>query len=61
MKLFLLYIVFNPCILYAYVDPGSGSYFFQVLIATILGFLYVIKLYWKRIIEWTRNKFSKDE
>lgn len=32
-----------------YLDPGSGSYLLQLLIAGILGALFAIRLYWKRI------------
>ncbi|MCX5782699.1 MAG: hypothetical protein NT145_08415 [Elusimicrobia bacterium] len=34
---------------YAYLDPGMGSYIFQILIASVLGLLYSIKLFWKSI------------
>ena len=33
----------------AYVDPGTGSYFLQILIAGILGAAFTLKLYWRRI------------
>lgn len=33
----------------AYLDPGSGSYLFQLVIAGALGMLYGLKHYWKRI------------
>jgi hypothetical protein len=39
----------------AYIDPGSGSYFFQIMIAALLGGLYAIKIYWKNIC----SKFDK--
>ena len=32
---------------YAYLDPGTGSYVFQILMATSLGVLYAIKLFWR--------------
>ena len=32
-----------------YLDPGSGSYLLQLLIAGFLGALFAIRLYWKRI------------
>jgi len=32
-----------------YLDPGSGSYLLQLLIAGILGALFALRLYWKRI------------
>jgi len=44
----LLHLIFpQPC--FAYIDPGSGSYFLQILVAGLLGLLYSIKLYWARI------------
>jgi hypothetical protein len=34
---------------HAYIDPGSGSYILQYLIAAFLGVLFTIKIYWRRI------------
>ena len=45
-----LHIVF-PARAHAYVDPGTGSYFLQFLIAGLLGLLYSIKIYWRKIKE----------
>lgn len=33
----------------AYIDPGTGSYIFQLLIATAVGGLFAIKIFWTRI------------
>jgi len=44
----MLHLVF-PQRSYAYIDPGSGSYFLQILVAGLLGLLYSIKLFWARI------------
>jgi hypothetical protein len=33
----------------AYLDPGSGSYLIQLLIATLLGGAFVIKAFWRQI------------
>jgi hypothetical protein len=32
-----------------YIDPGSGSFIFQLIIATLLGAAFIVKAYWKRI------------
>jgi hypothetical protein len=32
-----------------YLDPGSGSFILQVLLATILGAAFAIKVYWTKI------------
>jgi hypothetical protein len=43
----------------AYIDPGSGSMIIQVIIATILGGLMAIKIFWQRISCFFKNLFSK--
>lgn len=55
-----------PSKAYAYVDPGSGSYFFQVVLAAILGAGFTIRLYWKNFKDLLRRilssgKSNKDE
>ncbi len=40
---------------YAYLDPGTGSYIFQILIAGLLGSTFFLKSAIKKII----NKFRK--
>jgi hypothetical protein len=35
--------------LYAYLDPGTGSYIFQLAIAGIAGALLAIKIFWQKI------------
>jgi glycerol uptake facilitator-like aquaporin len=34
---------------HAYLDPGTGSYIFQLLLGSILGSLMVVKIYWRQI------------
>jgi hypothetical protein len=33
----------------AYVDPGTGSFIFQVLIGAFLGAAVALKVFWRRI------------
>jgi ABC-type Na+ efflux pump permease subunit len=44
---------------YAYLDPGTGSYMFQIIIAMLIGVLYSIKLFWSKIVIFVKNLFSK--
>jgi len=44
---------------YAYLDPGTGSYMFQLAIALLAGGLFAIKLYWRRIKTFFGSVFSK--
>ena len=43
----------------AYLDPGTGSYIFQVLIAAFIGGLYTIKIYGQKIKDFFIGQFSK--
>jgi hypothetical protein len=43
----------------AYLDPGSGSFIIQILIATLVGGLFIVKSYWQKILGFFRNLFSK--
>ncbi|HMO33221.1 MAG TPA: hypothetical protein PKE07_09485 [Lacibacter sp.] len=38
-----------------YIDPGSGSYLVQVIIAAVLGVLFYFKTTWN----WIRSFFIK--
>ncbi len=34
----------------AYMDPGTGSLFLQLLLGGVAGFLVFVKLFWHRIL-----------
>lgn len=55
----VFFIVFFSHNAYAYLDPGSGSFIFQMLIAAIVGGLFVIKLYFNKIKAFFKKVFSK--
>jgi hypothetical protein len=47
---FLLYfLVAAAPAAHAYIDPGTGSYVFQVVVGAILGAAVAIKVFWRRI------------
>jgi hypothetical protein len=45
----------------AYLDPGSGSFILQLLLATLLGSLFIIKTYWRKIKDFFGRLFSKNK
>ena len=47
--LLVLHLLLFPPPTYAYIDPGTGSYIVQVLIAGLLGVLISLRFYWARI------------
>jgi len=46
---------------YAYLDPGAGSYIFQVIVAALLGALFMAKVFWARITGFFRKRLSRLE
>ena len=49
----------SPRAAYAYLDPGTGSYIIQLVIAFLLGGSLVIRIYWKKIKTYLANLFSQ--
>jgi hypothetical protein len=45
----------------AYLDPGSGSFLLQLLLAGILGGLFVVKMSWSRIKGFFRRLFTRGQ
>ena len=39
----------------AYLDPGTGSMALQLLMASILGFLFTLKTYWGKLKAFVKN------
>jgi hypothetical protein len=46
---------------YGYIDPGTGSFMVQVLIAMFAGAALTVKIFWKKIKKFFSGLFSKDK
>jgi hypothetical protein len=57
--LVLAFFLASPAPAYAYLDPGTGSYVFQILIAALVGVGFLVKIYWVRIKGLAVRLFSK--
>jgi hypothetical protein len=44
---------------HAYLDPGTGSYLLQIVIAGLLGAAFTLKLFWKRLLLFFGRNPSK--
>ena len=44
---------------HGYLDPGSWSYLWQLLIGGMLGGLFAVKLYWTKIKAFFYSHFAK--
>ena len=45
----------------AYIDPGSGSFILQALIATLAGALVAVNIYWQKIKRFLGLSSDDDE
>ena len=54
-------LLLSPTSAHAYLDPGTGSYVLQMIIAGLLGAAFAVKLYWLRIKRFIVGIFSKNE
>lgn len=52
--LILLWLIF-PRPAYAYLDPGTGSYMLQLILAALLGAAFAVKVFWNDIKTFFRN------
>jgi len=41
--------LFIPTITFAYLDPGSGSYLIQIIVASVAGAGYLLKVNWEKV------------
>jgi hypothetical protein len=46
---------------HAYLDPGAGSYILQILIAGLFGALFMLKVFWGKIVGFFSKSSSKLE
>lgn len=60
LGLIWFFVLASP--IYAYLDPGTGSMFLQLLMGGIAGVLVIAKMYWKKLLEagWFRSKNNED-
>jgi len=38
-----------PSYAYGYIDPGTGSYIFQIVVAAFVAVSFAVKVYWHKI------------
>ena len=48
-----------PTAALAYIDPGTGSYLIQLLVAGFVAVSFTTKIFWKRISKFVSTKIFK--
>jgi hypothetical protein len=50
--------VLAPVPAHAYIDPGTGSFLFQAIAATLIGGIFFVRMSWQRIRERMKRLFG---
>jgi hypothetical protein len=62
LKIFLLVAagaLLFPRHIYGYIDPGTGSYVFQIIVAAFVAISFAVKIFWHKIKNFFRGLFAK--
>lgn len=43
---------------YGYLDPGTGSYIVQLLVGGLLGGLFAVGIFWKKVLAFIKRIFT---
>jgi O-antigen/teichoic acid export membrane protein len=60
LSLAAIFWLARPIEAHAYVDPSTGSYMLQMLLAGILAAAFAVKMFWRNLKEMARRMFSTD-
>jgi len=58
---FVCLLVIMPRTARAYLDPGTGSYIIQVIIASVLGASFAFRHFWRSLSKFMPRFFLKKE
>ena len=59
--LLIISVLILPRTICAYIDPGTGSYVFQILIAALVAVGFALKIFWSKIKNIFRNVFNREK
>jgi hypothetical protein len=59
LLLLVLALLLLPSTAQAYLDPGTGSYVLQLLLGTVLGGLFALGVFWRRVLAFVKRLFKR--
>jgi len=54
-----LVVLLLPSVALAYLDPGTGSYVLQLALGAVLGGLFAVGLFWRRVVAFVKGLFKR--
>jgi hypothetical protein len=61
LLLLILLLLVLPSIAHAYLDPGTGSYVVQLLIGGLLGGLFALGVFWRRVVAFFKRLLKRGD
>jgi hypothetical protein len=52
------FLAVSPIPLFAYIDPGTGSYLLQILLAGVFASLLALRIFWRKVKVFFTNLFT---
>ena len=59
LLLLALLLLVLPSTAHAYLDPGTGSYVVQLLVGGVLGGLFALGMFWRRVVGFFKRLFKR--
>jgi hypothetical protein len=59
LLLLVLSLLLLPSVAQAYLDPGTGSYVLQLVLGTVLGGLFALGLFWRRVKAFVKRLLKR--
>jgi hypothetical protein len=59
LLLLALPLLLLPSVAHAYLDPGTGSYVVQLLMGTVLGGLFALGVFRRRVVAFFKHLFRR--
>jgi hypothetical protein len=59
LLLLIIVLLALPSVAHAYLDPGTGSYVVQLIIGGLLGGLFALGVFWRRVLALFKRLFKR--
>lgn len=59
LSMVAVFVLLSADAAHAYIDPATGSYVFQMLLAGLLGALFALKIFWRNVMAFFSRLFGR--
>lgn len=55
----IIFLLILPIAAHAYIDPGTGTYLLNVVLAIMFGATFLLKRFWEKVIGFSKTLVKK--